>query len=48
MLSVDIIDTPTFLPISVIKKLLEKINGRKTVTVVRVEAKIDRQTSIVP
>ena len=42
------IDTPIFLITSLIRKFDEKIKGRNTITVVRVDAKIDRHTSVVP
>ena len=41
-------ETPIWCPISLIKKLSEKTNGRKTVTGVRVAARMERQTSRVP
>ena len=46
--SVEMIETPMFLPIIFTMKFPEKINGRKTIMVVRVPANIDLQTSLVP
>jgi len=45
---VEIIETPMCFPNNPMKKLVEKTNGRNTVTVVRVAAIIDLATSLVP
>ena len=45
---VEMIETPIWCPMSLIRKLSEKTKGRKTVTVVSVAARIERQTSRVP
>ncbi len=41
-------EVPIFLITSRIRKFVEKTNGRKTIIVVSVDAKIDRHTSEVP
>ena len=45
---VETIDIPIFWPISLIMKFPEKRKGTKTIIVVSVAAKMERQTSFVP
>ncbi len=46
--NVDTMEMPIFLPSNSIIKFEEKRKGRKTVTVVSVDATMDRHTSFVP
>ena len=48
METVEIIETPTLNPSISTMKFLENKNGTKTVIVVSVDARIERQTSVVP
>jgi hypothetical protein len=41
---VETMETPIFFPMILIRKLVEKMNGEKTTTVVSVDAKIARIT----